>query len=139
MSVGHGGEFSKHPANVKIAILRFIEARLKDAADYLEIPGITADNITIYDPFTTDMDFFIFFKDVGWENYLKIYSKYYDETFEGRERQAEVESDYKDMPKIISMLHGDRPNGVFNASRSKSVIYYTPEQMENILDHGDPY
>ena len=43
MPVGHGGCMSKHPAWVKIAILEFLEARLKDAADAV---GIGADKVT---------------------------------------------------------------------------------------------
>jgi hypothetical protein len=193
MPVGHGGDMSKHPAWVKIAILEFLEARLKDVVDALTInddnkyeaaldwfkrylgeisekpddymtkfkklydentsisigPDIryifsatlstTSEanaRVKVYDPFTTEMDFYLFL-DVNWDRYLLIYSKYYDLDFKGF-RQVLWEIKYSDDDYILDLVLGENRDQVFNATRSKSVIFYTIQQMKNILTLGHP-
>lgn len=145
MPVGHGGCMSKHPAWVKIAILEFLEARLKDAADALDIG---ADKVHVWDPFTTEMDFYIFV-DATWSDYLRIYALYYDESFKGP-LQDKLEPDLptkyaggKYADKIREAIYDmtreeDADRRIFNASTSKSEIFYTIEQMRNILEHRPP-
>ena len=179
----HRGHMSKHPAIVKIAILEFIEARMKDVVDYLttdkrpnyraaygwlesslaslspkpdfmkwlkdnylEFPTETekkdvfkasADSIDdvnmkvkVYDPFTTDDDFYLIL-DVSWPQYLLIYGLYYDTNFKGP-RQVYWEDQTPE--NIRNEVYGE--DGVFNASTSKTEIFYTIQEMKDILEHG---
>jgi len=197
MAVGHGGDESKHPAWVKIAILEFIEARFKDIVEHDEalknsyrekvratlnacefeftdtqlnklVDNTVADYyVKVYDPFSTDMDFYIFFN-VDWPKYLDLYHKYYKEdtpNIQTPERHLNAvfakydpESDigklwkekkdtdhpiFRNKPLIEKAIKTKPDNGeyideVFNASRSKSVIFYTIQQMKNILELGHP-
>jgi hypothetical protein len=146
MPVGHHGSMSKHPAWVKIAILEYLEARLKDAADHPDV-DIGAENVHVYDPFTTDMDFYIFV-DASWSKYLKLYAKYYDQEFSGP-RQKELEPDLptkygeKYSTRINKAIYDIGPDDtnreIFNASKSKTEIFYTIQQMKNILELEEPY
>jgi len=146
MPVGHGGGMSRHPAWVKIAILELLEERLKIAA--VEA-GYPEDVIQVFDPFTTDMDFYIRL-DVDWEGYLKIYSKYYDRDLKYDAIKNIVAKYEKDLPKPIrrksiaalekasKLIEKYDEAGIFNASTSKSVIFYTINEMKNILEYGTP-
>ena len=146
MPVGHGGGMSSHPAWVKIAILELLEERLKVAA--VEA-GYSEDVIHVFDPFTTDMDFYIMM-DVDWEGYLKIYSKYYNRDLRTDPIKSIVEKYPEDLPESIriksvnalqkatKLLEEYDENGIFNASTSKSVIFYTINDMKYILEYGKP-
>jgi hypothetical protein len=182
MPVGHGGDESKHPAWVKIAILEFIEARFKDIVEndddlkdefrakliqYLEdcdvelseseinriVDAKVADYyVKVYDPFSTEMDFYILFN-VDWPKYLELYSKYYSED-DPKIKPASLHlSEVLDNYPSPHPIYALKPliekavrttasiqvyDEVFNASRSKSVIFYTIQQMKNILDYGHP-
>lgn len=141
MPVGHGGCMSKHPAWVKIAILEFLEARLKDAADIVDIG---ADNIQVWDPFTTEMDFY-FSVNASWSKYLDLYGVYYNKSFTGH-RQKEIEKDLptrygleyaREIQKAIyNITNEEDSHNVFNASTSKTEIFYTIEEMKEILQRG---
>jgi hypothetical protein len=182
MAVGHGGDESKHPAWVKIAILEFIEARFKDIVendqdlkdefrakliDYLADCGVELSEteiksivdkkvadyyVKVYDPFSTDMDFYIFFN-VDWPKYLDLYHKYYKEDTPNiqvpEEHLNAVFAKYDPGHRIHGYTNlirkAIRTTGsetvideVFNASRSRSVIFYTIQQMKNILELGHP-
>ena len=210
MPVGHGGDESKHPAWVKLAILKFIEKRFKDIIIHdddervndivknafyewikrLEIDGIQEKTIydlralaeenpndmrrimaeriiKVYDPITTENDFYIFFN-VNWDNYLYLYHKYYH-TSKTKEINDIIESVSEEMlndPQLktyilnafidieseqereiaaktriinsIKNISSAETDITFNASKSKSVIFYTVEQMKNILLTGYP-
>ena len=143
MPVNHRGHMSKHPAWVKIAILEFLEARLKDAAEELDIG---AEKVHVYDPFTTEMDFHIFVN-ASWSDYLRLYSWYYDLENKG-ERQKTLESDLltkygaKYSTSISRAIYDVGPDDldreIFNASTSETMILYTIQQMKNILQFGHP-
>lgn len=175
MAVGHGGDESKHPAWVKIGILEFIRTRFKEIvendealrASYIEKINeiLTACNIVltdeqmkdlvdltiadyyvkVYDPFSTEMDFYIFFN-VDWPKYLDLYHKYYE--IDDVKSKLQLDAALDKLPSKIKNRYEDlitraivQTSGVdevFNASRSKSVIFYTIEQMKNILECGIP-
>jgi len=145
----HRGHMSKHPAIVKIAILEFLEARLKD----IIAPGKDSESIAradrivkVYDPFTTENDFYLFL-DLNWEQYKQLYGEYYDTERPKGWRQQAVEEYYEDyeydedseinakwVSLVMEALHGTQPSeGVFNASRSSSEILYTVAEMRQIL------
>ena len=166
MPVGHGGGMSRHPAWEKIAILELLEERLKIAAF---AAGFSDTDVHVYDPFSTDMDFFIWFKK-DWKDYLKLYSKYYDRRLlDDRKRLIErgypidsnqIESqldpvgnivlakydkespDYETRKTILikatNKIEEYDERRIFNASTSKSAIYYSICEMKNILEHGEP-
>jgi hypothetical protein len=147
MPVGHGGQMSKHPAWVKIIILEMLEERLKDAAAAAGIDN-PDDVVWVYDPFTTEMDFYIWLK-VSWEKYLEIYSLYYKPDLKARleemglrQSMERVSDKYADHPyygKAMDVLKElDSSQQIFNASRSRTTIFYDIEQMKNILLHGNP-
>ncbi len=143
---------SKHPAWVKIAILEFLEARLKDAADHPDV-GIGHENVHIWDPFTTEYDFYLFVN-ASWPKYLKLYAKYYDENWSGGTRQGALpnlatkySTKYPSrlQPKIeekigkaIYDIVKEEDQEIFNASTSKTEIYYTIQQMIDILELDEP-
>jgi len=148
MPVCHRGCMSKHPAWVKIAILEFLEARLQDAAEDL---GIGANKVQVYDPFTTENDFYIIV-DASWYDYLKIYAWYYDEGNKGS-RQINLEKvdpgpdiltryGAKYTTRIRKAIYDYGPdapeNELFNASTSKTEIFYTIGQMKRILQNQIP-
>lgn len=147
MPVGHGGGMSSHPAWVKIAILELLEERLKVAA--VEA-GYSEDVIHVFDPFTTDMDFYIRL-DVDWDGYLKIYSKYYDRDLKTDAIKNIVEKYHEnDLPESIRrksvaalekasiLIEKYDEDKIFNASTSKSEIFYTIDEMKYILEYGTP-
>ena len=143
MPVNHRGHMSKHPAWVKIAILEFLEARLKDAAVDL---NIGEENVHVYDPFTTEMDFHIFVN-ASWSDYLRLYSWYYNLENKG-ERQKALESDLltkygvkysTSISRAIYDVGPDDPDReIFNASTSETMILYNILQMKSILQFGHP-
>ena len=147
MPVGHGGGMSSHPAWVKIAILELLEERLKVAA--VEA-GYSEDVIHVFDPFTTDMDFYIMM-DVDWEGYLKIYSKYYNRDLRTDPIKSIVEKyPNKSKEEILAiksvaalekasiLIEKYDEDKIFNASTSKSEIFYTIDEMKYILEYGTP-
>ena len=152
MPVGHHGGMSPHPAWVKIAILEFLEARLKDAADHPDV-GIGHENVQIMDPFTTEYDFYLFVN-ASWPKYLKLYAKYYDENWAGGTRQGALPDLGKKyslkypshlrlkieekIGKAIYDIVTEEDQEIFNASTSKTEIYYTIEQMIDILELEEP-
>ena len=142
---------SKHSAWVKIAILEFLEARLKDAADHEDVE-IGHENVHIMDPFTTEYDFYLFVN-ASWSKYLKLYAKYYDENWPGGTRQGELDlaKKYKlkyperlrlkieeTIEKAIYDVVKEENQEIFNASTSKTEIYYTIQQMIDILELEEP-
>ena len=139
MPVGHRGRMSSHPAWVKIIILELIEERLKEAAeDY----GLPREVVEVYDPFTTDNDFYLWL-DVSWEEYLQVYSRYYNPELKSNavsrvaERYKTKHS--KEFIKARDYIHDDaNEKKIFNASTSSSTIIYSIEDMKSILDTGTP-
>jgi hypothetical protein len=157
MSVGHGGDMSKHPAWVKVAILDFLQQRFSNQKVSM---GKT---ISVFDPFNTDMDFFIYFNETTWEEYVGIYHNYYStanspETKELAEHIAIKYDDYATkhgyppgdiyimIKKALSEYSKPETNnepineyfGTFNASKSKTFILYSVQNMINILQEGHP-
>jgi hypothetical protein len=155
MPVGHGGCMSKHTAWEKVVILELLERRIKWAARKADVNPI---NVRVYDPFTTEMDFFIFFDDVSWEKYLEIYHWYYREDLPAfDENYKELTSNARAVIKEILMTENvdyekyreafDKAmdaiklydaEEIFNASTSKTMILYSVRQMKNILTLGHP-
>ena len=145
MPVGHRGCMSKHPAWVKIATLEYLEERLKEAAERVDIGE---ENVSVYDPFTTEWDFCIFV-DASWSDYLKLYAEYYDTSWEVTSAKAFTDAfvarytlGTKISAKIGSAIHAigpeDTEREIFNASTSKTEIYYTIQQMKDILEKKTP-
>ena len=140
MPVGHSGSMSSHPAWVKIILLELIRERLLDAAADL---GIPASKIEVYDPFTTEMDFYLWLN-VSWEDYLRIYSRYYSDDLKAREmdqkdRVVQMYANNSYLETALDVLKGlDKTQQIFNASTSRSTIFYTIDQMKRILKTGSP-
>ena len=143
----HRGCMSKHPAWVKMAILEYLEERLKEAAERVDIGE---ENVKVYDPFTTEWDFCIFI-DASWSDYLKLYAEYYDTSWEVTSAKAFTDAfavryapyvGTKIKAKISSAIHEigpeDTEREIFNASTSKTEIYYTIQQMKDILEKRTP-
>ena len=158
MPVGHGGDMSKHTAWEKVVLLELLEQRLKWAATEA---GADHTQVHVYDPFTTDMDFYIFFEgDISWDKYLEIYRYYYDEDLPaynksytakipGVTARTHIESVLKDeeiqpakyieaFPKALAAIRDYDEKEIFNASTSKTMILYTVAEMKNILNCGKP-
>ena len=124
MPVGHGGHMSKHPPEVKIAILELIEARLKDIVPQF---SLSQDVVHVYDPFTTKWDFYVFL-DVSWDLYERIYGEYFNTERERGKLELEVRERYEDKYKAF-------PEGIFNATDSKTEIYKTIDEMYELYPH----
>jgi len=162
MPVGHGGDMSKHTAWEKVVLLELLEQRLKWAA---QEAGADPNKVHVYDPFTTDMDFYIFFEEASWDKYLEIYRYYYDEELPaynesytakipGVTARTHIESVLKakniELPekvkekydlafsKALTAIRAYDDKEIFNASTSKTMILYTVEEMKNILQFGHP-
>jgi hypothetical protein len=56
MSVGHGGNNSKHTGLEKLFILEYLEAKFTDAVIKANKRGV---HVQVFDPYNTSMDFFI--------------------------------------------------------------------------------
>ena len=147
MPVNHRGRMSLHPAWVKIAILEYLEERLKEAAERVEIGE---ENVHVYDPFTTEWDFYIIV-DASWSDYLKLYAEYYDTSWEvtsAKDFTDAFAAKYgpyvgtKIRTKISAAIHElgpeDPEREIFNASTSKTEIFYTIQQMKDILRKRTP-
>ena len=126
MPVGHGGHMSKHPPEVKIAILELIEARLKDIVPQF---SLSQDVVHVYDPFTTKWDFYVFL-DVSWGLYERIYGEYFKAEEVG-ERESIVRKRY---PEIVEAF----PEGIFNATDSKTEIFRTIDEMYDLYHLPNP-
>ena len=164
MPVGHGGCMSKHTTWEKVIILELLERRLKWAVKKADVPP---EYVHVFDPFTTDMDFFIYFEKVSWDQYLMIYRWYYDEDLpaydesytelpsttttarveiervlkaENIERLSEaVYKKYVEaFPKALTAIKEYDEKEIFNASTSNTMILYTVQEMKNILECGKP-
>jgi hypothetical protein len=155
MPVGHGGCMSKHTAWEKVVILELLERRIKWAA---RKAGVHPKNVRVYDPFTTEMDFFIFFDDVSWEKYLEIYHWYYREDLPAFDKEFNelsinardaIKSTLMDenvdyakyreaFDKAMEAIKLYDAEEIFNASTSKTMILYSVTQMKNILTLGHP-
>lgn len=125
MPVGHGGNMSKHPPNVKLAILEFIEARLKDIVEN-KFKEYSPDVVHVYDPITTKWDFYVFL-DVSWNLYEKIYGEYFDPANEPGTREEMVRRHYPDIIKPFPWI--------FNATDSKTDIFKTIDEMYELLPY----
>lgn len=126
MPVGHGGDMSKHPAWEKIALLELLEQRLKWAAIKA---GLNPDKVHVYDPFTTDMDFYIFFEEASWEDYLQIYRWYYDESLPAYEREeAEYVEVVEEGIPVTARTRIPRVLKDINISKLPSSVYETYEK-----------
>jgi len=126
MPVGHRGHMSKHPPKVKLAILELIEARLQDIVQQLDL---STDVVHVYDPFTTKWDFYVFL-DVSWGLYERIYGEYFNAKKVG-ERESIVRERY---PEIIETF----PEGIFNATDSKTEIFKTIDEMYDLYHLPNP-
>jgi hypothetical protein len=146
MSVGHYGACSKHPPEVKIAILNYIETRLKEVI-YDEEKGLRARRLIgehsgflgVYDPYNTQWDFHVVLKVdqedpvKAWQEYLEITRAYFKD---------EMGPDALEAKKILNELLDQckQPleiDKVFNASNSKTEISYTIKQMKQIYGLSD--
>ncbi len=126
MPVGHGGNMSKHPPKVKLAILEFIEARLKDIVPEFDLDQ---DVVDVYDPITTEWDFYVFL-DVSWDLYEKIYGEYFNTDRDPGDLEREVRKRYPDIIKAF-------PKEIFNATDSKTEIFKTIDEMYELYPHLD--
>ena len=128
MPIGHSGDMSRHPPEVKIAILEFIDARLKDIVKKLYPERDANEVVRVYDPFTTKWDLYVWL-DVDWCEYKKIYSMYFDTTFRGEKEKRFREYANE---KILRHINRGDDDDVFNASTSKTEIFYTICEMKKI-------
>jgi len=133
---------SKHPAWVKVIVLDFIRERLYRAADVL---GIDREKIRVYDPFTTEMDFYLWM-DISWEKYRHLYSKYYSTDLDNGDIEEVVLGRWKNLwnpygetqaaiwTKALEVIADSATQeSVFNASTSKTTIHYGVGDMVNLL------
>lgn len=141
MSVGHYGACSKHPPEVKIAILKYIKARLNEVTNDketgLRARGLIGEHsgvLGVYDPYNTEWDFHVVLKVdqddpvKAWQEYLEITRAYFKDAMGPAATEAK-----KILNELLTaqgrQLEIDK---VFNASHSKTEISYTIKQMKQI-------
>jgi hypothetical protein len=107
---------------VKLAILEYIEKILTEVIEKLTGNTISKECklLGVFDPYNTEWDFHVLIRVnqtnpvKAWQDYLEITRAYFELA---RENPLGLEGN---------------PSEVFNASKSKTEIYYTIEQMSQI-------
>ncbi|NIM44924.1 MAG: hypothetical protein GTO54_04720 [Nitrososphaeria archaeon] len=124
-SVGHYANMSKHKPEVKIAILEDVEARLNRVFEVLHegyepVPGVhwkihdVCELMGVFDPVNTEWDMVVFLTVNSMKDYDMILGAYFDPSIYEPGQLEKVPRESAD---------------VFNASTSKTEIYYTAHDL----------
>jgi hypothetical protein len=160
VSVGHGGGESKHSGEEKLFILEYLEARLNDIVDDYNLNVVGEDvSVEVYDPYNTEMDFFVivkakrdtFSKTLG--VYEAIHKDYHTKTMKPGGKEEKFEKawgkkwgwDFDDPGKGAQnkQKFNDKKKDIFDydkfhASTSKTMMLYSIDQMANLYGETRP-
>jgi hypothetical protein len=121
-SVGHYANMSRHPKSVKLAILEFVEDRLRQITE--ELGGHL---VGVYAPINSEWDMLVILEVESWEQYMAIYGAYFDTD---NYKRTDIQNE-----RLARFPHREE-EGVFSASSSKTVIYYTAKHLrERVFKH----
>ena len=130
MSVSHYGFMSRHPPEVKRAILRYIKRRLNQVISYLKHQGTIGDDCKLrgdYDPFNEKYDFRVIIQvdqhnpNTATSEYAAIFRGYFN---------TEIKDEA--LVRLNNVLEANNEptlDGPWSASESETDYNYTIEQM----------
>ncbi len=161
MSVGHGGNESKHSGLEKLFILEWLQARLDDVADDYNRTSLGKDSlgnpetpvsIEVFDPYNTDMDFFVLVKanrptfNETYKVYEGIYAEYHKRKLQAtllaqgktvKEHEKKHKTDWKAKKNMSDQDYDTMKKKCFeyddfHASISKTMMFYSIDQMAKL-------
>jgi hypothetical protein len=113
-SVGHYANMSRHPKHISLAILEYVEDRLKEITE--KLPGRL---VGVYNPFNAEWDMLVILEVKNWKQYEDIYGAYF----------ATEKYPLSDKQKEKLEIFKEKDEKVFSASSSKTVMYYTAKEL----------
>ncbi len=119
MSVGHGGNDSKHTGLEKLFILEYLEAKFQAAVNWYNKNQLKLGDLEVscqvFDPYNSGMDFFILVNTKGKENFSDTYAIY-----------EKIHSYYQTMPKF-------EPTAFFNDWTAYLEEIHYPGGLEGMM------